>query len=411
VRASDDILERPQPVGIFALPAGYLLLPPTTDRSAAAALLAGKLPASWPEEWRFFAAALAGDTRSAMDSLMNRNDPLAAYNRFVLAPDLESFASARSFDPLRSLVDVVGYSLGYLDRPPSHGTWGGELLAHALSANAAFALAAGDFAAAVAHLKTAATASREPSPLFAALLLGQLAALIRDDPELSAEAPALYQDAIRLADDTPLVRLRAELWLALGASRQEAAAGRRGPLLEAVKAYQQAVQCGLSLEAHPDLYAEAQNNLGLAYLSVPVTAAGDQLRTAVAIQSFREALKVYTRESAPKRWASTTLNMANALQYMPSGEPAQRLMQAVELYEEVLTVRTRADDPIGYARVLANQGNALSHLGQFAQALEKLGEAHKLFHWYDEATAAASVLEQVERISDGRERTAGLAGT
>lgn len=403
---AETILQRPQPVGIFPLPAGYLLLPPTTDGATGAALLAGRTPESWPTEWRVFAAALGGDTATSLTLLAADPSPLAAYNRFVLDPTPGRHAQAREHPALRTLADVLAYSVGLLDRPPEVGDLDGELLAHALAAHAAHAIAAGDPATAATHLEAAVSAARGPSPLFAAQLLGQLAAVVRDDPERLAEAVAHYQDAIRQTGDTPLVRLRAELWFALGTTYLEHAGGQRGVLLEAVKAYQQAIQCGLSAGSHPGLFAEVHNNLALAYLSIPAASASDQLRMAVAIQSLREALRVYTREAHPDRWASTTLNLANALQYVPSGHPAENLMQAVALYDEVLAVRTRPADPVGYARVLANQANALAHLGQFAPALEKLNEAHKLFHWYDQPDAAASVMEVVEQISACREEAA-----
>ncbi len=405
-RTGDGILERPQPVGIFPLPAGYLLLPPAGDPLATAALLEGRAPEHWPAEWQFYAAALAGDSELSLRLLTATDGPLAAYNRFVLSHTADRYAEACEFGPLRTLVDVIAYTHGTIDELRPAEDLDGELLAHALAAHAAHALAIDDAAAARHHLDRAIAAAREPSPLFAAQLLAQLAAVSRNDPERSSEAAALYVEAIRLAADTPLVALRADLWVALGATYQEQADGRRGLLMEAVKAYQRAIQCGLSVDSYPELYAEAQNNLGLAYLSIPTTSASDQLRTAVAIQSFREALLVYTREAAPDRWASVTLNLANALQYMPSGDPAQKLMQAVELYDEVRAVRTRAADPLGYARVLANQANALAHLGLFGPALEKLNEAHKLFHWYDRPDAAASVLELVDQISGCRERAA-----
>jgi len=42
-----------------------------------------------------------------------------------------------------------------------------------------------------------------------------------------------------------------------------------------------------------------------------MTEAGDHLRTGIAVQSFREALKVYDRETSPEMWVSTQLNLAN----------------------------------------------------------------------------------------------------
>jgi tetratricopeptide (TPR) repeat protein len=132
---------------------------------------------------------------------------------------------------------------------------------------------------------------------------------------------------------------------------------------------------------------------------MPMTDAGDKLRHAVAVQSFREALKVYTPETHLEAWTSTMLNMANALQYLPSARPEEHLIQAVETYEQLLEVRNKAMDPLGYARLLANQANALAHLGMFQPAVEKFTESHKLLHWHGEAELAATILEQLERIN------------
>ena len=103
------------------------------------------------------------------------------------------------------------------------------------------------------------------------------------------------------------------------------------------------------------------------------------------------------------------LNMANALQYLPSSHPQENLIEAVNAYEELLAVRNKALDPVGHARLLANQANALAHLGMFAPAIEKLTEARKLLSWHGEDDAAAAILEQVERIN--AQMAEGVAGS
>ena len=218
--------------------------------------------------------------------------------------------------------------------------------------------------------------------------------------QIDAQAIQHYQDAIQLAGETPLPLLRADLWLNLGMTYQELANGQRGGLIEAVKCYQQALQLGLTLESQPEMYAMVQNNLALAYLAMPMVEASDQLRMGVSVQSLREALKVYQKDTHPELWSSTQLNLANALQYLPSSHPQENLIQAVEIYEELLQIRNKAYDPVGYARLLANQANALAHLGIFKHALEKLNEAYKLFHWHNETDLAASTLELVHQINE-----------
>jgi tetratricopeptide (TPR) repeat protein len=131
----------------------------------------------------------------------------------------------------------------------------------------------------------------------------------------------------------------------------------------------------------------------------------------IAVQSLREALKVYAPESHPELYASVRMNLANALQYLPSSHPEENLQQAVEIYEELLQIRQRALDPIAYARTLFNQANALGHLGIFAPALEKLAEAHKLFHWHGEPDLAAEALAQSATIQSQRETAMALPAT
>jgi IS5 family transposase len=90
-------------------------------------------------------------------------------------------------------------------------------------------------------------------------------------------------------------------------------------------------------------------------------------------------------------WASTTLNLANALQYLPSAVPQQHLTEAVDLYEQVLQQRDATRDPVGSARVLANQGNALAHLGAFVDAHDRLGRARQLFAAANDVDGVAHV--------------------
>lgn len=177
--------------------------------------------------------------------------------------------------------------------------------------------------------------------------------------------------------------------------------------MEAVHCYQEALKT-LTRADQPEGYALAHNNLALAYLSMPMVEASDQLRMGIAIQSLREALTVYTRDAHPEQWASTQLNLANALQYVPTSHPEENLIEAVELYEEILTVRSPDDDPLGYARLQANLGNALAHLGIFDHARPMLEAAAERFSTLGAAEAAASVygvLDEIARKQTAQEAT------
>lgn len=394
------MLTRPQPIGIFPFPAGLLLLPASDAPSAARAresLLRGAMPDEWPSEWRFFERALVDERDAALAALSAQDDDVAAYNRFVLSGDAGALESARrsASTEVRALAEVAAFVQGASDVAPSAAGLDGELAAVVHLAQAAWHLERDEPQPAAATLAVGIAAARAASPVLAAQLQAQRAQVLPS----ANEAIGAWQDALQLSSGAQLPHLRADLALNLALALHESAGAQRQRLVEAVNWYQEALHAGITLEDRPETYAQVQNNLGLAYISMPMTSAGDKIRLAVAVQSFREALKVYTRDAHPDEWSSAMLNMANALQYLPSSHPQENLIEAVNGYEALLEVRNKALDPVGYARLLANQANALAHLGMFGPSIEKLTEARKLLSWHGEDHAAAALLEQVERIN------------
>jgi len=364
----------------------------------------GDVSQSLPPQWEFLPAAVLGNVREAKELLAGNDTPLALYNIFVLeGGEASRYQELRGLlqGELRAILEISAFQFGLVDELPDPVSLDGELRAAFLLASASQSLEKQDTNRAILLLEEAFECARTLSPVFAAQILGQIAGLRSNMPGQDSEhVIETYRQALQLAADTPLESLRAELWLNLGSFYQEHASGRRDLLTQSIQAYQQAIQCGISETNHAEMYAWAQNNLGLAYLSMPMVEASDSLRQAVAVQSFREALKIYQPETHRLEWVSAKLNLANALQYLPTSHPEENLLQAVEIYDELLQARTRAEDPVGYARLLANQANAFAHLGLFSQALEKANEAYKLFHWHNEADAANSVLELVTTVHE-----------
>lgn len=387
-------LLRPQPLGVFPFPTGLLLLPSASaDSSAAAlnALMRGDLQAELPPEWRFFGLSMQGDYVGALAAIVG-DDAIARHNRIALGADLP-FDDDDDDSEFHILKSAVRYAIGRSDHPPSAEGLNAELLAFVLMLQATRSIENADYPSAIVTLKLAIAAAQPVSPEFAAQLLGQLAALEGSQPTIAIQH---YREAIAMASGIA----KAELALQLGITFQDSAQDNKSVMLEAVKAYQDALRFGIALERNPESFALLQNNLALAYLSMPMSEAGDQLRMGIAVQSLREALKVYTREAYPEQWASAQLNLANALQYIPTSHPEENLIQAVKIYDEILSVRNKAFDPVGYARLLANQANALAHLGIFGPAMEKISEAYKLFQWHNEPEMAASAMSLVESINE-----------
>ena len=393
---------RPQPLGAFPLPLGYLLIPASPEtEDARLALLAGQVP-EWPAALRSHELALAGDRDGALAALTG-DDPVSRYNRFVMDPDGDH---SKAEDPaeLRSalgefgvLVDVVLYAIGRSDTAPELGEATGELAAIVLSTRASTALQDGDPAGAIAALDRAAEEAAASSEPLRGVLLGASAS-VAEGPD----AVSRFERALRSLEGADGLRIaRAELHLTLAGLLHEQAEDRPDLLARAVPHYHSALQLVMREEA-PLLWASAHANLATAYLTMPMTEASSQLRLGVAAQSLRSALKVYTPEDYPEQWASVQLNLANSLVYTPSSHQADNLIEAVELYEAVLQARDRHTDPLGRARVLANQGNVLAHLGDFEQAKAKLYDARFLFEElgdHDSVRTVRGVLDEIARSS------------
>ena len=385
---------RPQPLGAFPLPLGYLLIPASPETEAVRlALLAGQVP-QWPAALKAHELALAGDREGALAALSG-TDPISRYNRFVMDPESQDPDELRAtLGEFAVLVDVVLFALGLSDAVPEIGSATGELAAVVDSVRASKALDEGDPDGAIAYLDEAAAAAGEVSEPLRGVLLGASASIAGGD-----DAAVRFERALKALEGADGLRVaRAEMHLGLAGLLHEQAEDRPDLMVRAVPHYHSALQLVLREEA-PLLWAAAHANLAAAYLTMPMTEASGQLRLGVAAQSLRSALKVYTPEDYPEQWASVQLNLANSLVYTPSNHQADNLVEAVELYEAVLRARDRDRDPMGRARVLANQGNVLAHLGDFDQAKAKLYEARFLFEELEDGDSVRTVRGVLDEIA------------
>ena len=139
---SRHVAPRPQPLGLFPLPLGYMLIPAGADTDdAREAMLAGRLPESWPPSLRAHELAAAGKRDAAITQLQEHIDPVATYNRFVLDPDsVDSDTLRAELGEFAILVDVVLFALGRTDTPPRSEAADGEIAAALLSTEAGHAL-------------------------------------------------------------------------------------------------------------------------------------------------------------------------------------------------------------------------------------------------------------------------------
>lgn len=389
---------RPQPLGIFPAPAGDLLLTVANDE-----LTAGKIPAEFPAELKFYEAALNDDVESALKFLENAPGEIAAYNRFALAPTSAEYQILKKeFDgELLALLELTAFTHHLTNELPALETLeanaDGEILAMILLAHAGNRIETRDTAGALPLFDRAFAAVESASPVLAAHILATKADVLATNEAPNAEVIELYRRALEVFAATDVQQTYAEIAMNLGILYQDESRGQRASLLEAARSYQEALKF-FRRETHAEQFAFCQNNLALAYLAMPLTEASDGLRVGIAVQALRDVMKVWTKETHPDQWASVQMNLANALQYLPSTHPQENLAEAVELYEEVLTVRNPQRNSLTRARVLANQGNALAHLGIFNHAIPKLVESSQIFARNKETDSADSVMEILAEI-------------
>ncbi len=400
----NEIVVRPQPLGIFALPASYLILPPSQQPCAGPALallLRGIVPNEWPREWQFYAHALAGDQEAALAALPPRHDPVTLYNRYVLngSPADDLVLQVLLDGELACLQGVAAFTMGHRASPPDPNGARDEARALVWLAHAAACIERGDLAAADHCFAEALAAATPVSPVLAGqIALNRAEAAMQAGAELALVTRWLQQ-TLDLIPPEGMLETRARAAVQLGQLLQERANNQRGPLQAAVRCYQEALRF-YQRETHPLEFAFIQNNLALAYLAMPMTESGDRLRGAIAVQALRAALSVYDPEQHPREWSSARLNLANALQYVHSARPAEHLLEAIAIYEDLLQRRDPATDPAGCARILANKGNALAHLGIFDEARAALQQAEALFAQMNDHEAIATVQALLQTIAD-----------
>ncbi len=408
-------------LGLAEGPAQALLLPelPESELQLLRELVQGKGGEDFEEYFqsinlnpalRFYRLALAGDFDSAVAALQedlkkNLQDQdhdlysvwLLAYNSFVLTgaplkqdshpmpPLLQKLAEAvafyqngiysgpatQSLEQLLGLRDESALAAAYLLVARGHFLAGqGELAESLESFDRAFELAS-------------------KSPLFAARIYHDAASYLL---QAGFEKAIDYlEQAHALLNGTSFVKMKATLSLDLGIACQSFALSSRARLLKAIDAYQRALLY-FRKENHPAQYGLAQMNLGIVYMSMPMNEEAERVRPAIAVQALREALKVFDRERDELMWSSATLNLANALQHVPSTHNKDNLIEAVSLYQEILAVRRQEDDALAFARVHAN----------FAQARQSLEAARAIFEEKGEGDSAEAVLTIMREMEEAR---------
>lgn len=165
--------------------------------------------------------------------------------------------------------------------------------------------------------------------------------------------------------------------------------------VQAVEAYKAALTVRTK-DTMPQDWAATQTNLGLALTWQGVQTSGDQAapRLAEAAQAHRQALTVFTPETEPHNWAAAQHNLGWALTShaaLVDGEERARLLgEAVEAYRQALIIRTRKELPTEWAQTHSN-----------------LSETYALLNdWQNVANSLANVLIVYPKLAAAFQRAA-----
>jgi len=125
-------------------------------------------------------------------------------------------------------------------------------------------------------------------------------------------------------------------------------------------AYYDTVLLGCTEKEFPAQWARTQNNLGVAYVELPIGDRSANLHKAII--AYEAALRVWTEKDYPVDWATTQNNLGDVYREMPIGDRSLNLRKAFTAFEAALRIFTEEDFPLDWAMIQNNLGNVYSDL-------------------------------------------------
>jgi tetratricopeptide (TPR) repeat protein len=229
--------------------------------------------------------------------------------------------------------------------------------------------------------------------------------------DLLLQAKAYYEEALPILHEFASPEEVAEVQMNLGLVLQALVPFNMAKIADSIEVYQQALRV-FTWQDYPQEYAILQNNIAIAYLSIPLASGREYLRQGLAVQAFEEALQHITLIEHPSEYAMLQNNMGNALQYLPSSHPVENNLRAIAAYDEALKVRTFEDTPLEYANTISNKANALFNLPDdpekpeagnpknLLQARAYYQEAWEIFISYGQVEQAQVVARSLQEVEE-----------
>ena len=163
----------------------------------------------------------------------------------------------------------------------------------------------------------------------------------------------------------------------------------------AIESYQEALKI-FTKETAPDVFADIHHNLGVLYSSMPSEHKKKSIWVGVAVSSFDAALSFYTKDQYPYQYGMICNNYGNAFTKFPQAVLTDNHEKALFYYQEALDVRTKA---YPYERAIT--------LLNFLEASWDVGNAPDTFNEkrYKDMVAKANEVKSLVEDADMLEQT------
>tara|TARA_R110002051_G_scaffold313263_3_gene389214 strand:- start:10411 stop:11892 length:1482 start_codon:yes stop_codon:yes gene_type:complete len=166
----------------------------------------------------------------------------------------------------------------------------------------------------------------------------------------------------------------------------------------AINAFQDVLKV-FKRDTHPRKFADVHHNLALIYSEIPVGAEEKPMWTAFCASSFKEVLAFYTKEQYPYENAMASHNYATALMHFPPAKLHDNLKKSAGLFNDALDTRTATAYPFERALTLLNQ----LELGWLTHNEDSADELKKYKDMKSKAEEVKTLVKDVELISKADE--------
>lgn len=173
----------------------------------------------------------------------------------------------------------------------------------------------------------------------------------------------------------------------------------------AIESFQEALKV-FSKEAAPEVFAEIHHHLGVLYTDMPSEHQKKSIWAGIAVASFQEALNFYTKAAYPYQYGTICNNYGNAFSKFPQAIHTDNYEKALFYYQEALDVRTnefpyeRAITLLNFLEASWNVGNDPETFNEerFRDMLAKAKEVKQLVSAPDMLEEAQKHLDMLEAL-------------